>query len=96
MRSLKKYLAKQNNILTLHKFMTEPILHLTRRQDCLDIMLEMDMHEILCHPVIVEVLNLVYEGKFSANSDALSLSLTYQNTVEIDTMSPKSIANRLI
>lgn len=77
MRSLKSYLQKQNNILTLHKFMTEPILHLTRRQDCLDIMLEMDMHEVLTHPVIVEVLNLVYEGKFSANSDALSLSLTY-------------------
>lgn len=68
------YLEKQTNILTLYKFTTEPILHLTKRQDVFDVMIEMDMIELLKHPVIIEVLNFIYEGKFSASSNALSLS----------------------
>ena len=35
---------------------------MTERKDSLDIMLEMNMDKLLKHPVIVEVLNLVYEG----------------------------------
>jgi len=35
---------------------------MTERKDCLDIMYEMNMQELLQHPVVVEVLNLVYEG----------------------------------
>jgi len=42
--------------------MSEPILHMTERKDSLDIMYEMNMSELLQHPVVVEVLNLVYEG----------------------------------
>ena len=54
--------------------MTEPIFHMTDRKDSLDIMLEMNMESLLKHPVIVEVLNLVYEGKYSVDSSALNLS----------------------
>lgn len=41
------YFNKQNNILILEKLMQEPILHMTKRKDCLDIMNEMDMSELL-------------------------------------------------
>jgi len=48
--------------------MSEPILHMTERKDSLDIMYEMSMQSLLQHPAIVEVLNLVYEGKYSISS----------------------------
>lgn len=54
--------------------MIEPILHMTERKDSLDIMYEMNMQSLLKHPVVVEVLNLVYEGKFSVSQSALSMS----------------------
>ena len=54
--------------------MSEPILHMTERKDSLDIMYEMNMQELLKHPVVVEVLNLVYEGKYSVSQSALSMS----------------------
>jgi|TARA_B110000305_G_C19149256_1_gene497258 hypothetical protein len=72
--SLSNYFEKQNNILVLYKFMSEPILHMTERKDSLDIMYEMNMQELLKHPVVVEVLNLVFEGKYSVSSSALSMS----------------------
>jgi hypothetical protein len=72
--SLSIYFEKQNNILTLYKMMIEPILHMTERKDSLDVMYEMNMQELLKHPVVVEVLNLVYEGKYSVSSSALSMS----------------------
>ena len=52
---------------------------MTERKDSLDIMLEMNMETLLQHPVIIEVLNLVYEGKYSVDSTALSLSQTFQS-----------------
>jgi len=57
--------------------MREPIFHLSERKDSLDIMLEMKMEKLLQHPVIIEVVNLAYEGKFSVESSALSLSSTF-------------------
>ena len=57
--------------------MTEPIFHMKERKDSLDIMLEMNMETLLKHPVVVEVLNLAYEGKYSADSSPISLSLTF-------------------
>lgn len=51
----------------LLKFFSEPILDLSKKYDSFDIMVEMNMQELLTHQVIVEVLNLVYEGKFSAS-----------------------------
>ena len=54
--------------------MAEPILHMNERKDSLDIMYEMNMQDLLKHPVVVEVLNLVYEGKYSVSSSSLSMS----------------------
>lgn len=76
--------------------MSEPILHMTERKDSLDIMYEMNMQELLKHPVVVEVLNLVFEGKFSVSSSALSMSQTFQCMAEMESMSMKSINERLI
>jgi hypothetical protein len=72
--SLESYLERQQHISQLYRYMREPIFHMTERKDSLDIMLEMNMEGLLKHPVIVEVLNLVYEGKYSVDSSALNLS----------------------
>jgi hypothetical protein len=82
---LVSYFEKQNNILVLYKLMSEPILHSTEQKDSLDIMYEMDMQELLRDPVVVEVLNLVYEGKFSVSSSALSMSQTFFCLLEMET-----------
>ena len=57
--------------------MSEPIFSLSEKKDSLDIILEMQMEFLLKHPVVVEVLNLVYEGKYSVDSSVLSLSQTF-------------------
>jgi hypothetical protein len=95
-RSPSNYFEKQNNILVLLKFMSEPILHMRERKDSLDIMYEMNMQELLKHPVVIEVLKLVYEGKYSVSQSALSMSQTFQAVLDLDTMSLKSINERLI
>jgi hypothetical protein len=92
---LSNFFEKQNNILILYKFMSEPILHMSERKDSLDIMYEMNMQKLLQHPVVVEVINLVYEGKYSVSSSSLSMSQTFQCTLEMETMSLKSINDRL-
>ena len=76
--------------------MTEPIFHMKEKKDCLDIMLEMDLKELLMHPIVIEVLNLVYEGKYSASDNSLSMSLTFSCLLEMETFSIKNILNRLI
>jgi hypothetical protein len=76
--------------------MREPIFHMTERKDSLDIMLEMNMESLLKHPVIVEVLNLVYEGKYSVDSSALNLSRTFQSFFLMNTADLKSINDRLV
>lgn len=68
------YLDKQQHISILLKMMTERIFHLTERKDSLDIMNEMGMDPLLKHQVVVEVLNLVYEGKYSVDSSLFTLS----------------------
>jgi hypothetical protein len=54
--------------------MTEPIICLKLRKDSLDIMLEMELFELLGHPIVVEVLNLVNQGQYSIDSSTISLS----------------------
>lgn len=76
--------------------MTEPIFHLHRQRDCLDIMLEMNMEELLKHPVIVEVLNLANEGKYSADSSPLTLSPTMNCFFGLDTFDLLSVNERLL
>jgi len=76
--SLIKFLETFQNVQQLYKYMHEPVLAMDEARDSLDMMLEMDMEEVLNHPVIVEVLNLVFEGHYSINSSALYLSQTFQ------------------
>ena len=95
MNSAQKYLEKQLNILTHLKFMSEPILHMTERKDSLDIMQEMNMQDLLKHPVVVEVLNLVYEGKYSVSSSTLNLSTTFQCLMDDQMLDHKSMMSKL-
>jgi hypothetical protein len=93
---LAAYLERQQHISQLYQFMREPIFHMTERKDSLDIMLEMNMESLLKHPVIVEVLNLVYEGKYSVDSSALNLSQTFQCFFLMETADLKSINQRIL
>jgi len=95
-KSLFSYLARQPHISQLYKFMREPIFHMSERKDSLDIMLEMNMENLLKNPVIIEVLNLVYEGKYSVDSSALNLSQTFQCLFLMETADLKRINDRLI
>lgn len=76
--------------------MREPILHMSERKDCLDVMYEMNMQDLLKHPVVVEVLNLVNEGRFSITSSPISMSQTFQTLLDMKTMNNKSVNERLI
>lgn len=75
--------------------MCEPVLHMSQRFDSLDIMLEMQMDKLLKNPVVVEVLNLVYEGQYSYESSALYLSETFQSLFLMSINDNKSISGRL-
>lgn len=75
--------------------MREQIFHMSDKKDSLDIMLEMGMEPLLKHPVIVEVLNLVYEGKYSVDSSILSLSQTFTSFFVMESADVKSINDRL-
>jgi len=70
--------------------MLEPILDLKKQEDSLDIMLQMKMSKVLNHPVIIEVLNLVYEGKFSIDSSPLYLSQTFNICLNSEIKDTKS------
>mmetsp|Transcript_11802 Transcript_11802/g.18134 ORF Transcript_11802/g.18134 Transcript_11802/m.18134 type:complete len:94 (-) Transcript_11802:2090-2371(-) len=76
--------------------MHEPVLDMAGAKDSLDIMLEMNMEEILNHPVVVEVLNLVYEGQYSVDSQSIYLSQTFQSFFQMDTFELKQISSRLM
>lgn len=76
--------------------MLEPVLDLKHQQDSLDIMLEMHMQQTLNHPVIIEVLNLVYEGQYSVDSSLIALSQTMFCFFSLKTFDQKSLTDRLI
>jgi hypothetical protein len=84
-----------DNVLVLLKMCLEPILSITEHKDCLDIMNEMETQELLKHPVVVDVINLVYESKYAVNSSALGLSTTV-DAFSDSTFDMKSITGRLI
>ena len=48
--------------------MREPILSPSERKDAMDLMLMFDMDRIIQHKVVEEVLNLVFDGKYSIDS----------------------------
>ena len=96
MSSLCKYFELQSNILILHRMMSEPIYSLTEKKDSLDLMFEMQMTKLLQHPVIIEMLDMVKEGKYSTSLNPLDVSYTFQCTLEMPTVSIHSITDKLI
>ena len=92
--SLKRFFDRQNNVLVLQKMMMEPVLHPSIRKDSLDIMTEMDMSDLLQHSIVVEVLNLIHEGRYSISSTAISVSYAYQCLTEMQTISLNCICER--
>jgi len=76
--------------------MLEPKLHSNKDQDLLDILMEMRLQTILNHPVVIEVLNLVWEGRFSIDSSLSSLSPTFTAFFEMKVSDSKSIKERII
>mmetsp|Transcript_11803 Transcript_11803/g.18137 ORF Transcript_11803/g.18137 Transcript_11803/m.18137 type:complete len:120 (-) Transcript_11803:1952-2311(-) len=56
----------------------------------------MDMEEILNHPVVVEVLNLVYEGQYSINTPTLYLSHTFQTFFSSSIFDKQSLTHKIL
>lgn len=54
--------------------MREPILNPIERRDAMDLMLLFDMDRIIQHKVVEEVLNLVFDGKYSIDSSMMDIS----------------------
>jgi hypothetical protein len=54
--------------------MREPVLNPIERRDSMDLMLMFDMDRIIQHKVVEEVLNLVFDGKYSIDSSMLDIS----------------------
>ncbi len=93
--SLVHFLESFRNVAQRHRLMREPILSRGTSIDSLDAMLEMNLESILEHPIVVEVLNLVYEGQYSIDSSSLSLSTTFFTFSSMDSFDYKSILKRL-
>ena len=74
MKSLENYLNEQQNISHLYRLMREPVLHPTERLDSMDLMLIMNMEKLIQHKVVEEVLNLVFDGKYSIDSSIFDIS----------------------
>ena len=72
--SLERYFSHQVHIHQLCELMSEPILSLGTPQDSLDLMLEIEMYDLLKHQIVVEVMNLVNEGRYSVGGSVLHLS----------------------
>ena len=75
--------------------MLEPLLTISEDKYLLDVVLEMEMEDTLNHPVIVEVLNVVSEGKYSVDSSIPYLLNTFQAFVELSVTDNKGISDRL-
>ena len=76
--------------------MREPILHPTEQKDSMDLMYMMNMEDLIQHKVIEEVLNLVYDGKYSIDETPLYLSSLWSIMFSMPTFSPKSVFQRLV
>lgn len=94
--SLDRYFNLQGNINHLYRLMREPILHVSQQQDSMDLMLLMDIDDLIQHKVVEEVLNLVYDGKYSIDTSPLYLSSLWNTLISMNTFSPKSVFKRLI
>jgi len=80
-QSLDNYFNAQGNISHLYRLLREPILHAKEQRDSMDMMFDMNVDDLIQHKVVEEVLNLVYDGKFSIDTSPLYLSSLW-NTIE--------------
>ena len=94
-RSLTIYLNGVTSVDQLHKFMLERVLHTKEERDLLDYMLEMELSEILNHQMIIEVLELVYEGKLATEDNSLFLLTTLESFIETSMFDSKCIQHKL-
>lgn len=94
--SMDKYFLSQGNISHLYKLMKEPILHESEQKDSMDLILMMNTDDIIQHKVVEEVLNLVYDGKYSIDTNPLYLSSLYNTLTSMPTFSPKSVFKKLV
>jgi len=69
---------------------------MNERSDSLDIMYEMKMEKLLKHPVIFEILNLVYQGQYSFDPTVMNLSVTMQQMINSQANDLKSINDNLV
>jgi hypothetical protein len=76
--------------------MREPVLHPKEQKDSMDMMLHMGMDSLIQHKVVEEVLNLVYDGKYSIDASPLYLSSLYYISDQMDIFAPKSVFKRLL
>ena len=94
-KSLDSYFEKQGNINHLYRLMREPVLHPKNQRDAMDMMLHMNMDALIQHKVVEEVLNLVYDGKYSIDQNPIYLSSLWYINNQIDTISSKSVLRRM-
>ena len=94
--SLDKYFNSQGNISHLYKLMKEPILNINDQKDSMDLLFTMEMDDVIQHKVVEEVLNLVYDGKYSVDTTPLYLSSLWNTMTSMNTFSSKSVFKKLI
>ena len=61
----------------------------------MDLMLLMNMEKLIQHKVVEEVLNLVFDGKYSIDSSSLDISSLWVFINQMDTFSSKSCWEKL-
>lgn len=95
-KCLNNYLNSQGNISHLYRLMREPILHPKEQQDSMDLILKMGIDDLIQHKVVEEVLNLVYDGKYSIDTSILYLSSVWNTMTTMPTFTPKSVFKRIV
>ena len=77
--------------------MTEPILDVGNSStDSLDMMLEMNVQELLQHPIVIEVHTLINEGRFSVTTSPFSISESFSALLDMETISLRSVTGRMM
>ena len=59
-------------------------------------LLEMKLLDLLNHPIVVEVLNLVCEGQYTIDGSTFTLSQTLNSVLQYEAFSIKSMNQRII
>jgi hypothetical protein len=85
--SLNRYFQLHTDITVLRRMCSEPIFHLTEHKNSIDLMVDMQMDSILRNPVVVEVINLLYEGIYSVDVSLIEVGMSYHSLLNVETFS---------